>query len=75
MRPLHTSEALAPFVWPLHLNETEPSIIWCYKHDLKFWEILRPLHLVLWPLHMALAPLLWPLHWPLPQEKCSFSAV
>ena len=40
MRPLHTSEALAPLVWPLHLNETESSILWCLKHDLNIWKIL-----------------------------------
>ena len=71
MRPLHTSEALAPLVWPLHLNETEQSIIWCKKLDLKFWKILRPLHLFSWPLHMALAPLLMALSLALANRKMS----
>ena len=31
------------------------GLIFCL---LKFWKILRPLHLFLWPLHMALALLL-----------------
>ena len=58
-------------MWPLHTTEALAPLIVALAH-------IQVAHFYLpdwWPLHMALAPLSWPLHWPLPQEKCSFSAV
>ena len=61
MWPLHTTEALAPLIVALAHIQVALALISIYL-------IGGP---CTWPLHLSS----WPLHWPLPQEKCSFSAV
>ena len=56
-----------------HTNDTQYNLVQgpqlVVQGALKFWKILRPLHLFSWPLHMVLAPLLVALAQALAPEK------